>query len=244
MQFRSVSVALVSTALAVFPAAACADTQFGVQGVAISGHHYENTNNVQGTGAGGFFEITQRWKMLRLHLEGIPTVASARATSSRYGALTQNFGLFNGVVSVPIDRSEHFWAGIGIGIVAQRTPQYNYPFIGRNQVNSSRLAGTRYELRAEWRSQHATFFETNFDVQPHMRGPDHLDVSVAGVALERSKGEDARMLDFSADYGLIRGPLEYAFGLRFINFSANFEDGNAADRNVGFGPTFEVRYTL
>ncbi|HEY7981502.1 MAG TPA: hypothetical protein VID19_08440 [Candidatus Eremiobacteraceae bacterium] len=226
------------------PSAVCADTQIGLQGLAISGHHFENTNNVAGTGAGAFFEITQRWKMLRVHLEGIPVVDTTRAQSNRYGALTQNFGLFNGVVSVPVERRGHIWAGIGTGLVAQRTPQYNFPYIGRNQVNSSRLAGTRYELRGSWRTQNARFFETSIDVQPHMRGPDYLNVSVAGVALQRSKGEDARMIDISSDYGIVRGHVEYALGVRWVNFSSNFTGGGAADRNVGFGPTFEVRYSL
>ena len=236
--------ALIAMVLVALPCAVLADTQIGVQGLAISGHHFENTNNVQGGGAGAFIEITQRWKMLRVHLEGIPVVNTTHARSNRYGSLTQTFGLFNGVVSVPIDRSSHLWAGIGTGMVAQRTPQYNYPFLGRNQVNSSRLAGTRYELHGSWRYQNATFFETTIADQPHMRGPDFLDISVAGVAIERSQGEDARMLDLSGDYGIVRGHLEYALGLRWVNFSSNFANGKAADRNVGVGPTFEVRYSL
>ena len=236
-------IALVLAALAA-PSSAFADTQIGIQGLSISGGHFENGNDVRGSGAGAFFEITQRWRMLRVHLEGIPVVNSAHARSDRYGALTQSFGLFNGVVSVPVDRNGRFWAGIGSGIVAQRTPQFNYPFAGRDQVNSSRLAGTRYELRGSWRSQNATFFETSIDDEPNMRGPDILNVSVAGVNLERSKSEDARMLDVSTAYGIVRGPMEYALGLRLVNFSANFVDGRAADRNVGFGPTFEVRYSL
>ena len=243
MLFRAAALIAMVLMMAL-PCAVRADTQLGLQGLAISGHHFENTNNVQGSGAGAFIEITQRWKMLRVHLEGIPVVDAAHAQSSRYGSLTQSFGLFNGVVSVPVERSSHLWAGIGTGMVAQRTPQYNYPFLGRNQVNSSRLAGTRYELRGIWQSHNATFFESSIDDQPHMRGPDFLNVSVAGIAFQRRKGEVARMLDLSSDYGIVRGHVEYALGLRWVNFSANFTDGSAADRNVGFGPTFEVRYSL
>ena len=77
-----------------------------------------------------------------------------------------------------------------------------------------------------------------------MRGPDFLNVNVAGVAFQRRKGEDARMLDLSSDFGIVRGHTEYALGLRWVNFSSNFSDGHAADRNVGFGPTFDVRYSL
>jgi hypothetical protein len=242
MIFRAA--ALFTLLMLALPNAVFADTQIGVQGLAISGRHFETANNVQGSGAGAFFEITQRWKMVRVHLEGIPVVDTTHAQSSRYGALTQSFGLFDGVVSVPIERSGRLWAGIGTGLVAQRTPQYNYPFVGRNQVNSSRLAGTRYELRGSWRSRNATFFEANIDDQPHMRGPDYLNVSVAGVAIERSRGENARMLDLSSDYGIVRGHVEYALGIRWVNFSSIFTDGRAADRNVGFGPTLEVRYSL
>jgi hypothetical protein len=243
MFFRSAPIVLAAIVLA-RPAIAVADTQVGLQGIVLSGHHFETGNDVQGTGAGGFFEITQRWKTVHVHLEGIPVVDTAHARSDRYGPLTQSFGLFNGVVSVPIDRSRQVWAGIGTGMVAQRTPQFNYPFVGRNQVNSSRLAGTRYELRGSWRTQNATFFEASIDDQPHMRGPDFLNVSVAGVAFQRSKGEEARMLDTSTAFGIVRGHVEYALGLRWVNFSSNFSDGDAADRNVGFGPTFEVRYSL
>lgn len=244
MRFRILWSVLVPALLAALPAAVGADTQFGVQGLSISGGHFENGNDVRGSALGAFIEITQRWKGLRLHLEGIPVIDGAHAKSDRYGAITQSFGLFNGVVSVPVDRRGRYWAGIGSGIVAQRTPQLNYPFVGRNQVNMSRLAGTRYELRGSWRSPHATFFEASVADQPHMRGPDFLNVSIAGLDFERSKGENARMLDVSTGYGIQRGPVEYLMGLRWVNFSANFVDGRAADRNVGFGPTFEVRYSL
>ena len=94
---RPVSAALAAIVLSASTAAARADTQIGIQGIAISGRHFENTNDVSGSGLGGFFEITQRWRMLRVHLEGIPVVDTAHATSDRYGALTQTFGLFNGV---------------------------------------------------------------------------------------------------------------------------------------------------
>ncbi|HKW44299.1 MAG TPA: hypothetical protein VJN22_01495 [Candidatus Eremiobacteraceae bacterium] len=244
MFFRSAPAVLAAVVLG-YPACAVADTLVGLQGIVLSGHHFEPGNDVQGSGAGGFIEITQRWKNVHVHLEGIPVVDTARAASDRYGAITQSFGLFNGVVSVPLERRRHLWAGIGTGLVAQRTPQFNYPFVGRNQVNSSRLAGTRYELSGNWRSQkNATFFEASIDDQPHMRGPDFLNVSVAGVAFERSKGEEARMLDTSTAFGIVRGHVEYAVGLRWVNFSSNFTDGDAADRNVGIGPTFEVRYIL
>jgi hypothetical protein len=42
-----------------------------------------------------------------------------------------------------------------------------------------------------WRSNNATFFETSVADQPHIRGPDVLNVNVAGFAFERSKSEDA-----------------------------------------------------
>ena len=244
MILRSIWGALLVSALTALPATACADTQIGIQVLSISGSHFENGNNVRGSSVGAFFEITQRWRNLRVHLEGIPTVNSVHAKSARFGEITQSLGLFNGVVSVPIDRGGRFWAGIGTGVVAQRTPQYNFPLVGENHVNSSRLAGTRYELRGSWRSRNATFFETTFADQPHMRGPDVVNANIFGFASERSQSEDARMLDLSTAYGIDRGPMEYAVGVRWINFSANFVDGHAADRNVGFGPTLEVRYSL
>src|SRR5476649_274297 len=107
MQLRSVLSALAITlsAYAAFPAAVSADTQIGIQGLSISGGHFENGNDVRGSALGAFIEITQRWKSLRLHLEGIPVVDGARAKSDRFGTITQSFGLFNGVVSVPVDRS-------------------------------------------------------------------------------------------------------------------------------------------
>jgi hypothetical protein len=136
MFYHAISAALAAIIVATSTNAARADTQIGMQGIDISGRHFENTNNVSGSGLGAFFEVTQRWRMLRLHFEGIPVVDTAHATSDRYGALTQTFGLFNGVASIPIGRSGRYWAGIGTGIVAQRTPQFNFPYIGRNQVNS------------------------------------------------------------------------------------------------------------
>src|SRR5476649_800363 len=113
MRFRTVWSLLVLAALAALPATANADTQIGIQGLSISGGHFENGNDVHGSALGAFIEITQRWKNLRLHLEGIPVVDGARAKSDRFGTITQSFGLFNGVLSVPVDRGGRFWAGIG-----------------------------------------------------------------------------------------------------------------------------------
>src|SRR5579863_1433581 len=89
-----------------------ADTTIGVQALALSGHHFDPGNNLNGTGAGALFEFTQGWKAVRIHVEGIPVVDSARTVSPRYGPLTQSFGLFNAVASARLDRRAHYWAGI------------------------------------------------------------------------------------------------------------------------------------
>ena len=133
MLFRSA--ALIAMVIIALPSAVLADTQIGLQGIVISGHHFENSNNVQGAGAGAFVEIIQRWKMLRVHLEGIPVVDTAHAQSNRYGTLTRKASASSMASSACRSRAKRhaFWAGIGTGLVAQRTPQYNYPFLGRNQ---------------------------------------------------------------------------------------------------------------
>jgi hypothetical protein len=221
-----------------------ADTAIGVQALALSGHHYDPGNNLNGSGAGALFEITQRWKAVRIYVEGIPVVDTAHTVSPRYGPLTQSFGLFNAVASARLDRGGHFWAGIGSGILAQRTPFLNYPFNGWDQVNASRLAGARYELQTFWPSRGPTFWDLSLAGVPRMHGTDYLTVNFPGGVIHRSEGETAALTDIAADYGIRHGRFEYSLGLRWINFSANFVTGRAADRNVGAGPTLKVLWII
>ena len=216
----------------------------GARAIAIYGHHYDPGDNLSGSGAGAFFELVQRWKGLHVYLEGVPVVDTAHTTSPRFGALTQSFGLFNAVASVPVDRAHHLWAGMGVGVLAQRTPVLNYPYHGWDQVNSSRLAGTRYELQGRYPTRGGGFWDFTLAGLPSVHGNDSATLNYPGGMRHRSEGESAAMTDFAGEYGIRRGSFEYALGIRWINFSANYDNGVAADRNVGAGPTFTVLWSL
>lgn len=243
VQSTLVSSALFYALIAYCAQPCAADTLVGVQAIAISGQHLDPSGDLNGSGAGAFFQIVQRWKGLRIHLEGVPVLATSHADSPRYGVLTQSFGLFNGVVSVPIDRSRHIWAGLGSGILAQRTPYVNAPYRGWDSINASRLAGTRYELQGRWNAG-TGFWDATFAGLPRMHGNDFITTHSPFGVRQRSEGETAGMTDIMVDYGLRHGPFEYALGVRWINFSANYDNGVPADRNIGAGPTLTVLWSI
>ena len=216
----------------VFASQASADTQLGIQLIALSGTHFEPKENVSGTGFAGFIQLDQRWPSVQLHLEGIPSVGTA-VVNAATGPVRATLGMFSASARFRLDPAGRIWLGGGSQVLAQRTPQ-----AGLSKIDASRLAGSRYELLGVFPvgTLAGRFIETDFAAMPHLSGVvyetrtapfyDRYTVNVA---------ETAGMTDLSLAYGVERGRLEYLVGGRSINFAARFADGREADRNVGAG---------
>ncbi|HVA38792.1 MAG TPA: hypothetical protein VNJ51_14385 [Candidatus Dormibacteraeota bacterium] len=242
----AVGLALAGSLLAclALPAAARADgaprTTLGVQALALSGFHREPGYDQSGSGIAALLEFTQRFSRVELHLEGIPVVTTtAHATSQEFGATAPALGVFSATGRIALDRHRRIWIGAGATIINQRTP---LPAMQRTA--ESRLAGGRYELLARLPARNAHVVELEIGVIPRMFGTDHFlfdDPTHPPI----NKDEHAAETDVSAAYGVRRGRNEYLVGVRSINFSADFSrPGDAADRNVAFGLTFEARFGL
>ncbi|TAM60746.1 hypothetical protein EPN52_04525 [bacterium] len=215
-------------------------TSLGVQALALSGFHREPNYDQSGTGIGALLEVSRRQGPLELHLEGIPVVTTtAHASSAEFGATAPALGVFTATVRVALDRHRRLWVGAGTTVINQRTPLPNMA-----RTAESRLAGGRYEALVQLPVGAVHFVELEAGIIPHLSGADHFlffDPSIPPI----NKDEHAAETDAALAYGVRHGRNAYLIGLRSINFSADFSrPGDAADRNVAFGLTFEARYGL
>jgi hypothetical protein len=218
------------------------DTQFGIEGIGLRGTHSEPRGTVSGSGFGVFLQLDQRWRDVQLHIEGIPSVATASIGTPR-GLITSSIGIAAGSVRFRLDTLRRFWFGIGSEGISQQTPLPG--FYGLTRVDASRLGGTRLELLGRVPSGTNAFFQLESAVMPKLNGIVHETTTFSdGYSYTLSGREIAAMSDVSLGYGIDRGPLEYVMALRSINFAAKYEDGREADRNVGGGVTMEVRVRI
>ena len=231
----------ILAALAVFltTAATSPYSYVGVQGLALVGVHRDVAGSQYGVGAGALFELHVGGPRFAVHLEGIPVVSiPGTRPSAAYGQATPALGIFNGDAEYAIDRGGQIWLGLGETVYNQRTP-----LPAQAQEVSSRLAGARYTLRLHHAFGHAHFLEAFVGTAPYLTGSDvytYLDGSPDTIKPERASEVDA-----SVEFGFIRNRSQWLFGLRTLNFTAMYPlTGEAADRNVGFGPILEWRTRL
>lgn len=237
---RTLIAALVTAAVVCMSAAPVrCDTQVGLQAMILSGSHIEPKGTVKGTGAGMFFRVDQRWPALQVHVEGIPSVATARVDTG-FGPVTANIGMFAATARFRAVQDGRLWVGVGTEVIAQQTP-----LVGLSKVDNSRLAGSRFELVGHVPMDSNHFFEGQIAAMPHMNGLLHQTTTLSdGFRFTVVGPETASLMDFALAYGIAHDKTEYLFGVRAINFAAKFADGREADRNVGGGVTAEVRFTL
>ncbi|TAM75980.1 hypothetical protein EPN44_06925 [bacterium] len=238
---RRLMLAVVAALLIVSPALADPpQTALGIQALALSGFHREPNYDQSGTGIGALLELSHRWDRMELHLEGIPVVTTtAHATSQQFGATAPALGVFSATARLALDTHRRLWIGLGTTIINQRTPLPNMA-----RTAESRLAGGRYEIIARIPLHATHFVELEAGIIPRMFGSDHFlfdDPAHPPI----NKDEHAAETDVALAYGISHGHNAYLIGLRSINFSADFSrPGDAADRNVAYGLTFEARYGL
>lgn len=208
----------------------------GVQVLTIVGQHVDAAGTQRGVGAGPLVQIHAQAHRFAVHIEGIPVVAIPDVKPSvAYGQATPSIGIFNIHGEYAIDK----WWSVGAGetIYNQRTP---LPAI--QQVVSSRLCGLRFAARYQRETSNGHFIEGFASVTPTMRGADRYVYS-DGVTPTFEKPERASEVDASLALGMHKGSNAWLIGLRTINFAAHFVNtGEAADRNVGFGPLIEWRH--
>ncbi len=235
-----VSKRLVATLLALFTTAGTpAKTYVGIQGLFIVGAHRDVAGSQYGVGGGPLLQVHASARRLALTVEGIPVVSIPNIRpSAAYGQATPALGILNWQVEAAADRSARLWLGLGETVYNQRTP---LPAI--DQVASSRLAGVRYTARYTHDTRNNHFVEALFATAPKLSGSDHFAYSDGNPPVD--KPERASEIDASLALGYHAHDTVWLFGLRTLNFSAQFTaTGEAADRNVGIGPMIEWRRLL
>lgn len=231
----------VLAALAVFCATAATPpySYIGVQGLALVGVHRDVAGSQYGIGAGALLELQVGGPRFGIHLEGIPVVSiPGTRPSAAYGQATPALGIFNGQAEYALDRGGQIWVGLGETVYNQRTP-----LPAQAQTVSSRLAGARYTLRLHRTLGQSHFLEAFVGTAPYLTGSDvyvFLDGAPNSIRPERASEVDA-----SLTFGYTHRRAQWLIGLRTLNFTARYPlTGEAADRNVGFGPILEWRTRL
>ncbi len=230
---------LAAFAIFLTTAATSPYSYIGVQGLALVGVHRDVAGSQYGIGGGPLLEVQLGGPRLAIHLEGIPVVSiPGTRPSATYGQATPALGIFNGQAEYAIDPHGQVWLGLGETIYNQRTP-----LPAQSQTVSSRLAGARYTLRLHHAFGQSHFLEGFVGTAPYLTGSDvyvYLDGSPNTIKPERASEVDA-----SLTFGYTHRRSQWLIGLRTLNFTARYPlTGEAADRNVGFGPIIEWRQLL
>ncbi len=159
--------------------------------------------------------------------------------------LSTHIAFFDAVVRgyLPGDR-----VNLGIGeLIYNQATRYDVEVGSRirplSAVNTSRVVGTRYELGFGLaRDPNAVRFL--IDLEPVMHGIINFG-SPFRFERTRARGETGAQVELQVRARTIRGPIEFGYGLRYINYATRFDAGGTlADRNTGFLPYITAAYHI
>lgn len=223
-------------------------TDVGALAALLVGTHVgsENPVPVSGIVPGALLELTQHVDRVRLHFEGIPTVAATGANQGPFGHSSASLDLLNTTVLVDVDPQHRLRIGGGFQLVNLTSKN------GSNgDVNRVRIVSPIYAAGATLPLPNQHFVELNLMIDPNLKGT-LLVYNYLGQARTTNNGtvspnkpEAGAEVDYSAAYGWRRHNIEYLLGARGLSYhTRNTVLGNLVDRNVGGGATFEVRFLL
>jgi hypothetical protein len=129
------------------------------------------------------------------------------------------------------------YLGIGEAVYNQSTPFYTPREI---EYTDSRVVGGLYSIGFNVPAHHRTFFVGELAVMPHLNG----EISYRQTPHKDPAGEYASNVETLLGIGRRYKRTDLLAGVRGFNFAADFDRGDAADRNVGYGIFFEARYVF
>jgi hypothetical protein len=218
--------------------AADTQTDVGLFTAIVAGTHVGSDNPVPVSGVvpGAAIEVTQHVDRLRLHLEGIPTVAATGSGSGPFGTSSASLDLLNTTILVDIDKHARFRVGAGYQLINLTNKNGN-----NGDRNDVRIASPIYAAGSTLPLPKDRFVELNLMVDPNLRG-DLLVFNYLGVS-HTNKPEQGAEVDYAAAYGWRHKNVEYLVGARALSYhTRNTMLGELVDRNVGGGATFEIRF--
>jgi hypothetical protein len=234
--------ALAAAGLLSNASAARADstTDVGLLGAIVTGTHVGFGNSVPQSGVvpGAAIEFTERVDRVRLHLEGIPTVAATGSGTGPFGRSSASLSLLNSTVMVDLDAHRYFRVGAGYQLVTLTNKNGN-----NGDRNDVRIASPIFAAAATLPLRPHRFVETQLLVDPNLRG-NLLVFNYLGTS-RPSEPEQGAEVDYSAAYGWDARRVTYLVGYRGLSYhTRNQNSGALVDRNVGGGVTFEARFHL
>jgi hypothetical protein len=229
---------LVALAIRGLPASADSSTDVGLFGAVVSGSHVGFDNPVPESGVvpGAALEVTQRYDRVRLHLEGIPTVAATGSARGPFGSSSASLSLLNSTVMVDLDAHHVVRVGAGYQFVT-----LTYKNGNNGDRNDVRIASPIYAIASTVPLRPHRFVEAQLLVDPNLRG-DLLAFDYLGRS-RVDEPERGAEIDYGAGYGIEARRVTYVIGVRGLSYhTRNASTGTLVDRNVGGGVTFEARF--
>ncbi len=226
----------------VSPLAADAQAWIGADAWYLNGTHFESSGSVHDAFVAPTFQVGAGGNRLQLRGEGIPTFGVTSSPSNPNLPAFSQVGFVDGAVMYALDDRARYWLGLGGLVINQETqlPGPSNPF--QYATESSRVAGIRYatELKLPVRGQ---FLVLDLAAMPALHGTYFADDCTFCNPKEFSTGESGAMTDASLLFEFSRARSTWAFGMRYLNYSAVYTQYQVfADRNVGFG--LVARYTF
>lgn len=232
--------ALVCVASLCMIGAAQADqTQIGAAAIIVSGTHTEpGSNVVRGSAPAPVLFVDHRSKRWELYAEGVGGIGPQRVNGTN-GVGLQSVLLSNFGASVRYALTSNTAVGVGETLYNQRSI-YQEP--GFSVSDSSRLAGAQYAVIQSLRRSPGGELSLSIAYNPHLSANLFQSYSNAPVTLISPESGTQIDAKIETRRHLRRTTLYY--GVRYINLSMHFVNGELADRNAFVMPFIGVSTAL
>jgi hypothetical protein len=254
-------IVLVLAAVFTMTGPAAADTQVGITGALFFGRHIEegSSTSIAGLPAPLLF-VKQRTGRVEVFVEGLaslgqltyknPAPSAPAFTTLSYLRGTLRYYTKNG----------RYYAGLGAidiyqktGYIPTTTTISGYVGTG-TETDESHLSGARYEVGADLPVP-SSRLQLNFSAVPNLRASltqglvgNAVPILFAGVPFSfdtsQTVPERGSEIDMSATLERTFKHYFLSYGLRNINYSAKFSNGNLADRNVFIIPFVNLAWHI
>ncbi len=214
--------------------ARAAEVTVGIEPLYVTGKHDEPGYHISGAIGGALAEVTARSGPIEFTFEGIPGIASHNSNTVGNAGFPSvsimQFGL-RGYVTPRV------YLGIGEAVYNQETP---FTTATEIEYTDSRVVGAIWTAGFNVPVHAHSFIIGEVNVSPHLTGV----ISYRQTPHKDPFGEYASNVETQLGIGRHVKRWDYLAGLRGFNFAANFDNGNAADRNVAYGVFVEARYVF
>jgi hypothetical protein len=237
IRLASAALAICAALIGAAQPARAAEVTLGIQPNLVNWQHDEAAFSSNSGLFGVIGELKVRQSRFELYAEGIPGVSGSGPSDPPNAIGTPSIAALHFDARYYVLRGA--FLGIGEAVYNQTTPTYFRCCVAHA---SSRVAGGRYSAGARFPVHGRLFAEAMLAFMPGMQGL--VTYTPTPYAARSGLGEHASNVETVFAFGTRAGRAEYLIGLRNVNYTANFNSGDAADRNVVTGGFVEFRYTF